>query len=531
MSKFKIPGVSFSRNRALGITQAKQNHARKTDIPTYKAGLERKNREDDAKCHLWEETMSTSCILYACYYKARGYCCTHIIKNQRNNMQKFIRIALPCVCFAVIIWWCCFNGFQYINWKWLILAAGIGGICIAALYVKLHKMLGKREAQRKKQMEEAIEAVAPELEKVKGNSLKKELVKRRMVREYLEKNTDYYAKVDDNDAIRKVQNWISSVGWSIYLLILPFGWIIVWGIILLLLALLFYWSFLIQMAICCAFSIAASIILVWQRNYVLAPIAIGLAAILLYGLFNAGLDGVEMPAFHMVLENEGNIFLSPSHAEDTMWGSSVMLSITSIGLTVYPWLKKKTLVMCAILVFLVVEVIRYGVHMNMTLTIPTSYLYYPYVLSCAVNADLAVMLGISYNAAFIVIFVYLAWLFPVIFALPAFIRSWKGMGELKERSPLYKKAKYRRLYYVCLAWLIMNALATALVWGRLIGISTEECASILVKNTQYLSGVTGIVFFATNLIVYCAPILTSALFSWILFAITKRQIKLKDDIS
>ena len=101
-------------------------------------------------------------------------------------MQKFIRIALPCVCFAVIIWLCCFNGFQYIHWKWLILAAGIGGICIAALYVKLHKMLGKSEERRKKQMEEAIEAVAPEVEKVKGNRLKKEMIKRRMVKEYLE---------------------------------------------------------------------------------------------------------------------------------------------------------------------------------------------------------------------------------------------------------------------------------------------------------------------------------------------------------
>lgn len=60
-------------------------------------------------------------------------------------MQKYIRIALPCVCFAVIIWWCCFNDFQYINCKWPILAAGIGGICIAALYAKLHKMLGKSE--------------------------------------------------------------------------------------------------------------------------------------------------------------------------------------------------------------------------------------------------------------------------------------------------------------------------------------------------------------------------------------------------
>ena len=391
-------------------------------------------------------------------------------------MQKFIRIALPCVCFAVIIWWCCFNGFQYIHWKWLILAAGIGGICIAALYVKLHKMLGKSEERRKKQMEESI---APELEKIKGNWLKKEMIKRRMVKEYLEKNTDYYANAYDNNAISKVQDWISSLWWSLCWLCLPFASIIIWVIVAILMALLFYWSFSTEMAICCAFSVAASIILVWRRYYVLAPIAIGLAVILLYGLLNAGLDGVEMRAYNMVLDNEGIIFLSPSHAEYTMWGSMVI----------------------------------------------------PYVLLCAINADLAVMLGISYNAAFIVIFVYLAWLFPVIFALPAFVRSWKGMGELKERSPLYKKNKYRRLYYFCLAWLIMNALATALVWERLIGISTEECASILVQNTQYLSGVTGIGFCATNFIVYCAPILTSALFSWILFAITKRQIKLKDDIS
>lgn len=446
-------------------------------------------------------------------------------------MQKFIRIALPCVCFAVIIWWCCFNGFQYIHWKWLILAAGIGAVCYIGLYVKLHKLQKQKEEHLCLLKKQAEEAVAPELEKVKGNWLKKEMIKRRMVKEYLEKNTDYYANAYDNNAISKVQDWISSLWWSLCWLCLPFASIIIWVIVAILMALLFYWSFSTEMAICCVFSVAASVILVWRRNYVLAPIAICLAAILLYGILNAGLDGVEMRAYNMVLENEGNIFLRPSHAEDTMWGSMVILAITSICLALYPLLKKKTLVIYAILVLLVVEVIRYSVQMNMTLSIPTSYLYYPYVLLCAINADLAVMLGISYNAAFIVIFVYLAWLFPVIFALPGFIRSWKGMGELKERSPLYKKAKYRRLYYVCLAWLIMNALATALVWGRFIGISTEECASILVKNTQYLSGVTGIVFFATNFIVYCAPILTSALFSWILFAITKRQIKLKEDIS
>lgn len=42
MKQFKIPGVSFSLNRALGLTQAKQKFARETGIPTSKAGLERK---------------------------------------------------------------------------------------------------------------------------------------------------------------------------------------------------------------------------------------------------------------------------------------------------------------------------------------------------------------------------------------------------------------------------------------------------------------------------------------------------------
>ncbi len=38
----KIPGLSFSLKRALGITAVKQKIARKTGIPTTKQGLERK---------------------------------------------------------------------------------------------------------------------------------------------------------------------------------------------------------------------------------------------------------------------------------------------------------------------------------------------------------------------------------------------------------------------------------------------------------------------------------------------------------
>ena len=37
-----IPGLSFSWKRAIGITQVKREIAKKTGIPTSKAGLERK---------------------------------------------------------------------------------------------------------------------------------------------------------------------------------------------------------------------------------------------------------------------------------------------------------------------------------------------------------------------------------------------------------------------------------------------------------------------------------------------------------
>lgn len=41
-SSFHIPGVSFSWNRALGITNAKRKIARATGIPTTRSGRQRK---------------------------------------------------------------------------------------------------------------------------------------------------------------------------------------------------------------------------------------------------------------------------------------------------------------------------------------------------------------------------------------------------------------------------------------------------------------------------------------------------------
>lgn len=42
MTNTRIPDLSFSLKRALGITRAKQQLARTTGIPTTRAGVERK---------------------------------------------------------------------------------------------------------------------------------------------------------------------------------------------------------------------------------------------------------------------------------------------------------------------------------------------------------------------------------------------------------------------------------------------------------------------------------------------------------
>ena len=42
MRKIRIPGVSFSLSRALGIYKVKRQIARETGIPTTKSGMEKK---------------------------------------------------------------------------------------------------------------------------------------------------------------------------------------------------------------------------------------------------------------------------------------------------------------------------------------------------------------------------------------------------------------------------------------------------------------------------------------------------------
>ena len=132
-------------------------------------------------------------------------------------MQKFIRIALPWVCIAVMVWFLLFDGSNYLGWNGLIGVVGIGAVCFAVLCVKLHKLQKQKEEHLYLLKKQAEEAVAPELKKVKGNSVKKEMIKRRLVREYIKKNSDNCS--EEKIAIGNIKDWLGSLIWSFGIII------------------------------------------------------------------------------------------------------------------------------------------------------------------------------------------------------------------------------------------------------------------------------------------------------------------------
>ena len=113
-----------------------------------------------------------------------------------------------------MVWFLLFDGSNYLGWNGLIGVVGIGAVCFAVLCVKLHKLQKQKEGLLKKQAEEAV---APELKKVKGNSLKKEMIKRRLVREYIERNSDDCS--EENIAIENIKGWLGSLIWSFGIII------------------------------------------------------------------------------------------------------------------------------------------------------------------------------------------------------------------------------------------------------------------------------------------------------------------------
>lgn len=441
-------------------------------------------------------------------------------------MGKFLRIALLLFSIvATLLTFYLLDGVCPKSWKWLLALGLMGVVVLICLWLKRERLLVERFEERLLLKKQAEQAVASDLERVKGNSLKRELIKRRLVRLYLEENTDYYL-VKEKPIVRNIESWIWTVKVSVCFILFPF----LGGIALLALYVFFAAPFSYHYATCGVMSVLATLVLVWKRNYILGPIALVLAVAAVYCLFHVGINGLEMEAYHMIVENEGYYFRNPVHAQAVMWCSSVLLSITGLGLLLYSWLKKKT-----VLLWLVISVVAlYAMHVSDRLLVAgdgsvtmMSWSMELYLVCCAVLADLAVMLGMSYNGTFVLLFVYLTPLLSVVFTLPAFVRAWKGMNELGVKSP--RQTKYRTIYYVCLCWLVLNVLVTSFIWGHVIGLSIDQCAILLVKDLNSISKLIGIDYILANLVVYCIPVPCSAWVSFILYMITRCQIKLKTE--
>lgn len=48
-------------------------------------------------------------------------------------MQKFIRIALPWICIAVMVWCLFFDGINYLDWTWLVLQVSVSFVILGCM--------------------------------------------------------------------------------------------------------------------------------------------------------------------------------------------------------------------------------------------------------------------------------------------------------------------------------------------------------------------------------------------------------------
>lgn len=391
----------------------------------------------------------------------------------------------------------------------------------------------KTERENKEKIEqwlkEAEEATSADAEAVKGNSLKKTLVKRRLVREYLEKNHPEYQQLKRGTVAGVFDNWLWSIGCSGYFIAFPLLGALGIIAIYIVFKITVCQGFTFYVVANAILAVVATIVLIWRRYYIMSFVAVVLSIISIYGIIHVGISGIETPAYNMVVDHEGYIFCSPVHAMNCMACSINLLALTSLCMALYPFLKKSAAIIWLLLAGIIIHNdMVYAAHVALNLQNIRMELY---VLLCAINADLSVMLGLSYTATFTLLFIYILSLFPIVCALPAFLRAWRACKrqDAKQRANKQYTAMCEKIFYWSMAWLIINMLGAAMAWAHILGIPLEETGVVLAKELGSISKVTGIDYYLLNLVVFCLPVPFSVLVSWIQFTFIKHKIKERND--
>lgn len=380
----------------------------------------------------------------------------------------------------------------------------------------------KRVNEQYDQYEKEAElAVASDIEAVKGNSLKKELVKRRLVREYMEKNHPEASRHIDKSKFESWNDWISTFFWSSYIFSLPLLGVLEVLIIILLSFVTGELPYKISppyyVVANAVFAVVAVATLVWKRYYVVALVACTLAVIQVFGICTIGPDNILQHAYEMMIDCVDNNFLIYGLHRQTMCCSFLLIALFGFCLMIYPFIKK-----WAIVLWLCVFAIW--------ICLPLDIVYIIWKLCMvrsAIVADFAAMLGMSYAATHMLLFVYLLSLLPVLSALPAFIRAWRACRKQDEKTRANQQytQKCERVFRKNMIWLIINIVAMALLWCHFMGLSFTDAQSLLEDECKRIADFTGIYYMLVYIIVLVFPPLLSIIGSRLYYNYTRKQIK------
>ena len=397
----------------------------------------------------------------------------------------------------------------------------VGGILWIVKNVKEGKEYNRINEEYDQYEKEAAEIVQPQVEAVKGNSLKKKLVKRRLVREYIEKNHPKASRHVDSSKFEGLYSWMSALGCCGMGLVSPVLLIVAAVVLIIVLAIVFLLSaspfYLLPFSYCvvanAVFATLAVGTLLWKRYYIMALVAGVLAIIYVYGICTVGPNGVLTPAYYWVLYEEGDCFPNLSYASKTMFCSILILMTTSFCMMIYPFFKK-----CAICLWLFVFVTWMLFPMSTAVII-----YKLYIIHSAIVADIAVMIGMPYSKTHMIFFVYMLSLLPVVSALPAFFRTWRACRrqDEKTRANAQYTEKCEHVFRLCMTWLIVNIVAMGLLWSRFIGFPLLDAQLMLENDCETIADFTGIYFEVVYIIVLVVPPLCSIMGSLKLYDYTK----------
>jgi len=252
-------------------------------------------------------------------------------------------------------------------------------------------------------------------------------------------------------------------------------------------------------------AIVAFGVLCWKRHFLFALVALFCTILYGYGIWQAGLN-VDDEICQMLHDEE-------TYARDKAYpaalGGWMALMLSSVCLTLYPWLKRWAVVIWMLLIA--------GVGIDVSIYSPLNTMEGLYAVCCAIMCELSLMAGVSYMEFCVLGNIYLQSLLPTVFALPAL---WVSV----RLSSKQHRHKYLPLL-LSGTWFVLNLSMTIAVWSHYIHLTLGEACSLCVGELKSMSGNTWSGYVTINILIFVIFFLIDAIISWLLYRYAKSQIQ------